>query len=560
MQETEGHFRKTVRMLRITDLRLRYELTANLRLLDFIRDRNATRFNPEDIQAFMASIQTLPKEALTRPWRVAEEARKAEPTAADTTNIQEYCEQWIRITNHAAYDLRQRQAWAFSPLFDGWVTEQETREIFASMTKPLETRLKQQNFATLSLWSAFWDELWEPGDKNWQYLKAGVIGVIPSIGRHAVEAVQGVSHMVMHPILTMEGIVDLLKEFKNDPGNATLDMLLPSDIETAPGDAAASVVEQFLLVKWATLITKRGLNAVRRGALKQELLAKIEREIPNPSMKDDLLRKLDIEGPEATLEYLVKKASESILDPRFSGALNPRGLQFSFVHLARESARSANKVSVIFFDVKLFKVMNDVLGYDRSNDVLESLIERLNRESRGLDFVGRFGGDEIVVVINGSKESAQALAKRVREGHRKTLAENFTPDILAAAEKNPNYRYLLEQSISETPVDRDILARFEIQAGLNDEVLTEPLVMDWRKKLEARVVVPGDVNAGIHEFDLSPAAMASAETQEQVLAEIFDRGTKNAFMALEEFKAAEKKALGINSRPNNPQAATQPGK
>lgn len=88
--------------------------------------------------------------------------------------------------------------------------------------------------------------------------------------------------------------------------------------------------------------------------------------------------------------------------------------------LERELARSRRDeqpVAVIMADVDHFKQVNDTYGHLVGDGVLRQTSERVLAMLRPYDTVGRYGGEEFLVVLSGCGESAAlALAERLRQG------------------------------------------------------------------------------------------------------------------------------------------------
>jgi diguanylate cyclase (GGDEF)-like protein len=83
-------------------------------------------------------------------------------------------------------------------------------------------------------------------------------------------------------------------------------------------------------------------------------------------------------------------------------------------------------VSVLLLDLDRFKEINDTLGHQSGDLLLQALAERLDTLIRTTDTVARLGGDEFAVVSPGAgdSESALQLADRIRAG----LEEPFALD------------------------------------------------------------------------------------------------------------------------------------
>jgi diguanylate cyclase (GGDEF)-like protein len=94
------------------------------------------------------------------------------------------------------------------------------------------------------------------------------------------------------------------------------------------------------------------------------------------------------------------------------------------------SHRGGHRLSCCFIDLDRFKDVNDRDGHLEGNRVLSAVGRALRERARQYDSVGRFGGDEFIVVLPETcSRDAGAAAARFRDGALAALAEATEVDV-----------------------------------------------------------------------------------------------------------------------------------
>jgi two-component system cell cycle response regulator len=100
-------------------------------------------------------------------------------------------------------------------------------------------------------------------------------------------------------------------------------------------------------------------------------------------------------------------------------------LQFLSDELAY-AERTDAPASAIMIDVDHFKTINDTCGHQAGDKVLVTLARRLKQHVRPYDRIGRYGGDEILIVLpNCGAKDAVIIAERLRKGCIRKPARHY---------------------------------------------------------------------------------------------------------------------------------------
>ncbi|MFT5202801.1 MAG: diguanylate cyclase (GGDEF)-like protein [Candidatus Aldehydirespiratoraceae bacterium] len=127
----------------------------------------------------------------------------------------------------------------------------------------------------------------------------------------------------------------------------------------------------------------------------------------------------------STKTHLEESEYRACHDP-LTGLLNRSGLMEALTAAIRRAKANNTCVGVVFSDLDRFKVVNDSLGHTAGDYLLVGVANRLQDSLRTADVVGRFGGDEFVVICHGLIEPASI--SRVAESVFQAFDEPFAVD------------------------------------------------------------------------------------------------------------------------------------
>ncbi|MEN0130433.1 MAG: EAL domain-containing protein [Brevundimonas sp.] len=111
----------------------------------------------------------------------------------------------------------------------------------------------------------------------------------------------------------------------------------------------------------------------------------------------------------------LENARLALLDS-LTGLPNRRLLTERMAKTVADAQREGARLGMVLLDIDRFKDINDSLGHDRGDELLEQVADRLRKALRDEDVVARLGGDEFAILLTDvrSVEDAERLANRVR--------------------------------------------------------------------------------------------------------------------------------------------------
>ena len=117
------------------------------------------------------------------------------------------------------------------------------------------------------------------------------------------------------------------------------------------------------------------------------------------------------------LRHAKARAEHDATVDALTGLANRRSVHRDLQLLIHFSRRAGTPLSVITFDIDLFKQVNDDAGHEAGDQVLASIGQALSGWLRISDLAARVGGEEFLVVLPDTNlDGAQVTAERLRRG------------------------------------------------------------------------------------------------------------------------------------------------
>jgi diguanylate cyclase (GGDEF)-like protein len=114
----------------------------------------------------------------------------------------------------------------------------------------------------------------------------------------------------------------------------------------------------------------------------------------------------------AALEKVLELEKLAYIDP-LTGVGNRRFTDQALREHWERFRREREAFAVLFVDLDRFKSVNDVHGHDAGDAVLQAVSKTLANSIRSFDFIGRWGGEEFVVLLSkGDGARARIVAER----------------------------------------------------------------------------------------------------------------------------------------------------
>jgi diguanylate cyclase (GGDEF)-like protein/PAS domain S-box-containing protein len=168
------------------------------------------------------------------------------------------------------------------------------------------------------------------------------------------------------------------------------------------------------------------------------------------------------------------------------------------------SSRAGTTGALLFIDLDNFKTLNDTLGHDKGDLLLQQVADRLTACVRTTDTVARLGGDEFVVMLIELSENPHEAAAQARKAGEKILAAFTTAFELTGYlhHTTPSIGITLFSEQSQTLEEllkRADLAMYQAKAaGKNDMCFFDP---EMQAVMSARVALEAEFRQSLQQND-----------------------------------------------------------
>jgi diguanylate cyclase (GGDEF)-like protein/PAS domain S-box-containing protein len=120
-------------------------------------------------------------------------------------------------------------------------------------------------------------------------------------------------------------------------------------------------------------------------------------------------------SPRYAMRQRLEELQEMAMHDPLTGIANRRFIEINLAARLEELKRYGFDFSIMFIDADNFKQVNDTYGHSVGDRILKMITATIANSLRSFDIVGRWGGEEFVVLlVNTKKEVLYKLADRLR--------------------------------------------------------------------------------------------------------------------------------------------------
>ncbi|MGK5037265.1 DUF484 family protein [Janthinobacterium sp. LB3P118] len=173
------------------------------------------------------------------------------------------------------------------------------------------------------------------------------------------------------------------------------------------------------------------------------------------------------------------------LTDSLTGVYNRRYIDRRLLEEIARARRQNYCISCMYIDIDHFKLVNDTYGHQGGDEVLREVATRIRTELRRSDALGRFGGEEFVVLlIDADLDSATFVAERIRASIAGTMfdlpgsAQAWVSVSIGVASLEADAALLPIETVAQQLVAHADQALYQAKAGGRNKVIS------WQAQVE----------------------------------------------------------------------------
>ena len=206
---------------------------------------------------------------------------------------------------------------------------------------------------------------------------------------------------------------------------------------------------------------------------------------------------------------LLEKKEKAALVDELTGLYNRRFFNQILIKQATHSERTRDPVSLLVLDIDNFKAYNDTYGHMAGDKVLMRLAKCLLVNSRTIDYVARYGGDEFALILPQVPKNEGLL---VAERLRRAIEIFFSEDPMAVSIGGITVSIGVATLLADAS---DSLEIFQLaDQALYKGKLTRNCVMGWEPEKRSHPRYPVDLPMELRVSDNDPESFESAVTRD----------------------------------------------
>lgn len=176
------------------------------------------------------------------------------------------------------------------------------------------------------------------------------------------------------------------------------------------------------------------------------------------------------------LRLVLARESQLAREDSLTGLVNRRGFMQLGQGLLALAHRQQTPITAIFIDLDRFKEVNDSLGHEAGDTLLQEVARTLRQHLRSSDIAGRLGGDEFALILPGTDaDAASAYAEALRDRLLASMRENgwsvvtFSIGVASFLQAPADLPSLLKEAdalmyeVKENGRDRVMVRRYSIE-------------------------------------------------------------------------------------------------